>query len=372
MTVKKCDTDGCDNQVALITDKCERCSKGVSIAATEGGTATTVKAKKKKAAKPKKVKLPLLVALEFLKCAQTTGGDQPQTHVKLFGGYACAFNHIIAAGHPIQEAELNVCVNTTKLIEALKNFKTGDSITQFDQVTISLAMGDLNAKIIGINPAILLPEYFDQFTHFADNDLKDHIKALDKLTKAGKTIVESSILITENSVFACDGDMIIERVHSLQLPQKSILPKKSAQALMRIKEDLTSVGYGDKRISFLFANGAWMRTQCYTEDWPPVEEHMSDGAGAIPIPEKFFEGVEKLLPFSSGGILLCTPEGLRTNEFETASVFTMEGLPKKIWVNGAKALMLKDHVTHVLFNDDGTYHFFGECTRAALSETVAL
>lgn len=323
--------------------------------------------KKKVTRAPKKEKLQLLRALEFVNKANKKGGDATQTHTRLANGYAVAFNHIIACGYPIQETDLNVCAHTETLLKALKKFKDGDSITQSDMMTLSLRMGKIHAKIPCVNPAVIHPVEFDVATIPVTDKLIEGFQVLDKfVSKGGKSIVASSLLLRNGSMFATDLKVLVEFWHGVTLPQNSIIPKEFITAVLKVKSAAKFIGYGTDRLIITFEDNSWIRTQLYAEEWPEVDSQMPQPLATSSIPSDFFEGIEEVLPFCTDDKVYLTEHGLSSTLGATESVYSILNLPVGAYIEGSKILRLENHVrTMQISEDKKQVAFFGEFVRVA-------
>lgn len=324
----------------------------------------------KKEKKKKATKLQLLKAIEFIKVAHIKDGDATQTHTRLHGGYATAFNNTIAAAYPIVEKDLDVCAHTETLLGALKDFKHGDSITQRDQFSLAVKIGPLSADIPCTNPATVEFAQANPPEFKCDNSIKDHFKLVDKLTKtSGESVVQSSILLHGQSLYACDLEMIIEVWHGLNLKNElMVLPKKFVQAVMRSKENIVNAGYGENQFTIFFENGAWIRTQCYTETWPAVWEQLRLPETLMPIPDNFFDGVRQVLNYSNNDFVHFSGSTICARGVESSTSYDLgaDGYWPNISVNAKKIALLKGVVNQIEFSGSQV-NFYGDKVRAAIT-----
>ncbi len=308
---------------------------------------------------PKKEKLQLLKALEFMKPAQ----DKEYLYTRLHDGWATAFNRIIACGHPIVE-DLSICVNTKQMTIALKEFSQSDSITQ-QQQELKLRVGDMVANIPTVNPASIEFVTADrEHLHPISDELQKALKLLSGFISAADTVFESSVMVdTRGSAFGGNNEFLVEVFHNCILKQQVILPQTAVTAIGKVTSPGIALGYGDKRLTFFFDDDSWIRTQHYDEAYPRTEDIFKKGPTAQlwALPDDFFDKLKAILPTATENRVYMCNNALQT---DTAIKPLVWDLPD-VCVDGKKLLKLKGHVHSILLEDKSDYaHFYGDRVRA--------
>lgn len=255
---------------------------------------TTRKTKSKSSTSEK-----LIAALNFIKVAQSNKEEDVlyKKHCILHEHNAMAYDGVITVGCKIEE-DLSVCPHTFQFIAALERTKKEVSITELD--------GRLSVKSEGFSAFVpcnhepmplLLPDPavapisdtlrigFDMISGFTvDNDKKK--------------IVECSILLQANSMFATDGACMLEFWHGIDLPT-CVLPKSFVSAIMNTKKPLKAFGYSGNSCTFWFEDDSWIKTQLFDESWPDISRVFKE-CNPEPLPKGFYSALRDIEPFSDG------------------------------------------------------------------------
>lgn len=338
--------------------------------------------RKRSTTKEPDARLSLAVALDFIKVAQhdKTGDLVTKTHCRLAGGYAVAFDGVIAVGHPIEE-DLNVCPHTYRLIDALGRCKKAVAITQLDAEKLVVKSGNFRAIIPCLNPAALPYVAPDVQAGQVDDRLKEGFALLNPIVSGtGQTVVESSLLLQNNSMVATDRNIMFEFWHGINLPNGLALPKAAIAAVSKVPAKLVGIGVSDRTVTFYFDGGAWLRTQLYGEQWPNIQRVINGGDvyNTPAIPPALFEAVEAVAPFSetgvgasAGGAAIYTFDGFISSHHTegVGATYQIEGIPPGLCFSAKHLLALKNIATKIDFvGKNGITYFFGGNVRGALTQ----
>lgn len=240
-------------------------------------------------------------AINFV--SDASGGDQPyQEHARLAGNWIAATNGIMSAGHPIEE-DLALCPHIGRLIDGLNKAGSTLALTVRDNGTLMLSGDKLRAIIPCIPGEDIPPVAPDPNIAAIDDKIKEGFaKLLPLLKHEAERTLEISILLRNNSMFACNGTVIFEFWHGIDLPPWGMaIPKSLAAAVAKQSKKLVGFGFSNTSVTFYFEDGAWVRSQLYKNDWPNVDELFSAAAYPAPVPEGLFEGVAAIENFSKDG-----------------------------------------------------------------------
>jgi hypothetical protein len=311
----------------------------------------------------------LIEALKFVSLAQKKDGNPFQTHCLIANQTIVAYDGVLTAGVKIEE-DLSVCVNTLKLIDALERCNKTVSITQVDMARLKVASGAFSAFVPCYHEdmPLLVPDSpicdiddrlktgFDMIAHLSD----------DKEQK----VVLSSILLKSGSMCSTDGACLLEYWHGIDLPEL-ILPTSFISAIMKVKAPLAKFGYSGNSITFWYENGAWIKTQVYDEEWPPLDHILNQETKPLPLQKGFFEGVMALEAFAEGKeaakVIYFYENELRTSRTEgEGATYQVEGLPFGPAFSIKKLKRIQHCVKSVdWFSSTGAY-FFGDNLRGVL------
>jgi hypothetical protein len=244
----------------------------------------------------------LAEALNFVGVASNESGLPFQAHSRMAGHWIVATDGAMTAGHLIEE-DLAVCPHTGRLIDALNKAGATLALTARDNGTLMVA-GDKLKAIVPCIPGDTIPAVGpDPNCATIDDRIKEGFAKLVTLLKleADRTF-EMSILLRNNSMFACNGNVIFEYWHGIDLPPWGMsIPKAFVAAVAKQPKKLTGFGFGNASVTFYYEDGAWIKTQLFRNDWPDVDKLFAVTAFPAPVPDGLFEGVAAIASFSEDG-----------------------------------------------------------------------
>lgn len=326
-------------------------------------------------AKEKPPQSSLAVAIEFIKAAQVNKDTDVahMSHCRIANGFAVAFDGVVAMGHPVEEVDLSLCPQTHKLGAALSRCKSALSITQMANNSLSIRSGSFRAVIPCLNPAALPFAGPDPRVGDLTPDIQEGFALLNPIIRgAGTTVVESSLLLNNNSMVATDRNIMVEYWHGVNLPDGLVIPKVAVTAVARIKSPPVGIGVGHRTVTFWYDNGAWLRTQLYGEEWPDIKRVIDRGDkhACNPPPPAMYEAVAATLPHSADGAVHFTDKGVASHSVaDVGSSYELGGLPSGVAFSGALLLEVEKYANVVdLAGVGGVSYFFGDRTRGALAQ----
>ena len=234
-------------------------------------------------------------ALAFVSLASRDNGEAYQAHARFSGGWLMTFDGIIAAGHPVEE-DLDCNPNTRQLLEAIAKCGKSLAITQTQGGRLSIKGDNLRA-LINCLPEDGLPQVEpDPNIAVIDDRIKRAFECVGSLvTEAGSSMVEAAILLQANSAVATDRVVAMEFWHGIDLPPNLVLPKLFAQAVLKTNKALSGFGFSDRSVTFWFEDGAWLKTQRYSDEYPGQTIQGFFNCEMFPgaVPEGMFEADRK-------------------------------------------------------------------------------
>jgi hypothetical protein len=242
----------------------------------------------------------LAEALNFVVIAS---GDDAWAHARIAGNWIMATNGTMGAGHLIEE-EFALCPHIGRLIDAINKAGATLAMTARDNGTLLIAGEKLKAIVPCVPGETLSPVSPDPQCAVVDDRIKEGFGKLLPLLKAeAERVVEVSILLRNNSMFACNGSVIFEYWHGIDLPPWGLaLPKAFVAAIAKQTKKLTGFGFSDRSVTFFFEDGAWIKSQLFNaSEWPNVDALFETEAYPAPVPEGLFEGLRAIESFSEDG-----------------------------------------------------------------------
>jgi hypothetical protein len=262
------------------------------------------RARRKKEEKPTPAK-GLLDALAFIKPCQKKKGTLEQTHCLIQGNWMVGSDGILTIATPIQE-DLQACPQSQKLEDVLKQVGEDLSITQLSETEIAVVSGGMKAVVPCTPSGTLSIAGPDPWGGDADDTLKQALKELAPIvTDGAQHAAYAAVLIHETKAVGTDGHTLLEIEHGLNLPPNVLVPKAAVQAVVKCKKALTGFGYTGPSCTFWFEDGSFIKTQLFSEQYPPWNEALNaePDAPAWPASKDFFEAVSLIGGMSQDGIV---------------------------------------------------------------------
>jgi hypothetical protein len=105
------------------------------------------------------------------------------------------------------------------------------------------------------------------------------------------------ILFRGSSAFATNNIVATEYWLGYQFPVDLNIPETVVYELLRIGEEPTLLQMDENCVTFHFSNDRWLRTQLLATTWPDVSKLLDKESNQTPLPEQFYSGLTKILPF---------------------------------------------------------------------------
>lgn len=251
--------------------------------------------------KPTANKSSLLTALEFVSCVSEKLGASYETHIGLRNNWAIAFNGIVAAGSSIVE-DIECYPHNLMLIDALSKCDENFTLTQLDNGRLSVKSGKFKAVVPCLDPALMQNAFPDPQIAPLSNKFKEAVEAVGVLaSENAQHVLTASVLMNGASVISTNRVMIMEFWHGLDLPSNVPLPKQFVAALAKQKKELVGFGFSNNSATFHFADGCWIKTQLYSDEWPDVSKILNRDANLWSIDPGFYKALDAVASFSEDG-----------------------------------------------------------------------
>lgn len=273
----------------------------------------------------------LLKAISFVGSILKDKGSAFETHICLRNQWAIGTNGVISAGHKIDE-QLEAYPQNTLFLSALSKCSEMLSITLLETNRLSIKSGKFKA---------LVPCVDSELMHFIEPDppianIDDRFKlALETVgvlaAENVQSVVTASILMNGFSLISTDRKFIMEAWHGIDLPPGLTLPKSFVAPLTKTKKALSRFGFSNSSATFYFDDGSWLKTQTYADVYPDLNTLLNKEANLWSIPDKFFEAITALEPFSDDGNIYFDDGYLRSHPSENIGAsFEITGIPKGV------------------------------------------
>lgn len=102
------------------------------------------------------------------------------------------------------------------------------------------------------------------------------------------------ILLTGQSAFVTNNVVLLEHWLPVVFPPGINLPSGTVKEMLRVNAEPVSMQIEAAAITFHYDNGAWMRSSLNAVDWPDVSRVLDREANMRPLPDGFFDAVNRL------------------------------------------------------------------------------
>ena len=309
----------------------------------------------KEKAKVSESAISLIRALEFISVAQKKVGPVPLQFCKMSNGWVAASNEILTVAHPVTE-DLEACPNTFQFLEALKEAGKDDSlsITQLTANALAVTSTAFRGLVPCVDASALQIAPPDPQRGQMTEAIKAALQACGGLVSEGAQFVAyCAVLLKSGVAVGCTGQSLIEYWHGIDLPEGLLIPKSAAYAVADAKPALTGFGFSQSSLTFYFENGAFIKTQLYSERYPDYASLFEvDKANWWPVPKEFFEGLKALEPFGNGYAFFENETLYSDESKDIASSYKVEGLPGEMAFNIRQLLNLKSRIDYIHFEKE--------------------
>lgn len=244
----------------------------------------------------------ILEALNFVVIAQEKDQLSYQTHCAIYHNRITATDGFLTASHPLPvDPNLSCAPKTHDLLKALKALKAGYDLTLTDG-TLTVSSDKTRVKV-----PVLSLDSVPQVSPDAPlcNIPATVVQALSTVAfladEKAPRLALASVLLRNYSAAATNGFALLESWHGELLPtgDKGVaIPKAGLKALLSIKQAPIQLGISDNSITFYFANGAWLKIQRFSEEWPDIDAVLNYNPSPSEVPKEFIDAIDTAAKFA--------------------------------------------------------------------------
>lgn len=325
--------------------------------------------------KPTSQSSSLLNAISFVGSILKDKGAAFETHISLKNNWAVGFNGVISAGHKIEE-QIEAYPQSQLFLNALSKCGEALSITLLETNRLSIKSGSFKALVPCVEGDLMHVIEPDLPIAIVDDRFKKALETVGVLaSENAQSVVTASILMNGFSLIATDRKFIMEAWHGIDLPPGLTLPKAFVGPLTKAKKPLAQFGFSEGSATFYFEDGSWLKTQTYADVYPDLNGLLNKQSNMWNVPDKFFEAIKAIEPFSDDGNIYFDTGFLRSHASDTVGAsFEIAGTPKGV-VYPARYLKMLDGLAEKI--DFVTPHgnaycltFQGESARGVIAGRV--
>lgn len=215
---------------------------------------------------------PFAEALKFISLSYNPKGQPHEKSCIIKNGWITSSDGLVTCGHPINlGADFNPEIDTLKtLLDSFpQNFTivAGGSTALFKSDTFQ-------SHLTCLSDADFTPRFPDPMYVTVNHTIVEGFKHLDPVSSnKGEFVAQTSVRLDSSLLSATSGKAAAQYCHGWQLPVGATIPKLAAKAVVKSGKVLIGLGYDTINVSsitFYFADGAWLKTQLFTEPYPDV------------------------------------------------------------------------------------------------------
>jgi len=305
----------------------------------------------RKKAESEETRFKLLDALEFISVTQLPIGEPNQTHCTMAQHEVVGFNGVIAAGHPIDE-DFSACPNTIAFLKSLRGRPTtGMSLTQLGDGRLVVTAPPFRSVVPVVPFGSLSYARPDPMIAPATDALKEALAVCTPIVNENAQQVALASIHSINGAFqAADKTVAIEAWHNISFPPGLLIPKKSADIILKIKQPIIGFGHSETSLTLHYDGGLWFKTQLYQANYVNFEELINVNTQYFPASPAIFTAVNAIADLSAGRVYFEGGE-VRTNAVKgEGASYSAFGLPEKRAFDIKLFRVMEPYATHLDFN----------------------
>lgn len=326
----------------------------------------------------------LTKALGFIACAQHEIGQSHETHFRLFPDRLYAADGTLTASYPINVGEINIpglgvavgCPLFARFRDALAACKETATLHGLNgKLCIQDGAGFRALVPCLTNRDVIAIVEPDRLVMPIGPSIRDALITAGKLASdSAQEMLCASVWLRPRTAVGTNRTAMLEYWHGFDLPPEGfVIPKTAINALAKLAEYPTAIGFCETSLTFFFENGAWLKTQLYSEKWPvsSTDKLLNFNVNALPLTPDFFPTVKKLKKFVEGNLLYADTREMYTEIAVDAGVMQaiVIGLTENFTqtFNIKDLLLLEEHIKLLEPRaSNGHAYFFGNNLRGVL------
>ena len=314
----------------------------------------------------------MLQALNFVKGSVSKKDFVPVlTHVHIHNGFIQAYNGAIMLCSPI-DLNLNCTPKASKFIEAVKTCKDTISMSITGTGRLSVRSKGFRSLIDCSSDPFPSVELTGERISIEGMGLVASLKDLEPLI--GEDASRKwcrGIMLDKRNAFVTNNVVMAQKWLDFEFPNRINLPHAAVNELIRIKREPVEMIVTEQAATFIYDDGAWLRSQLISEPFPDFGPVFDRAKGKpTPIPERFYEALEEVLPFTGekiNPVWIKPGEIVTSTDSELATSAEVPELEGQGCYNAAMLLMLKGLATSLDFTAyPQPASFFGDKLRGVV------
>jgi len=180
----------------------------------------------------------------------------------------------------------------------------------------------------------------------------------------------SGVLIRDGCLFATDNISLIQYWINCQASFDISIPYMAVKELLRINEQPIFVKIGERHATFKFKDDKYLTTSLRNDVWPDLGKILDKPCTQYPIPDNFFDVLQKILSFvNHRNEIYFFGDKITTSKDhdKEGTIIELPGAPEKGCYNAKSLMLLKDIAKTIdLTNYPSACLFHGDNVRGAI------
>jgi hypothetical protein len=292
------------------------------------------------------------------------------THFRIERGTVRSYNGTLAISCPIP-LDIDCCPKADAMVRAIANCQESTTIAMTPSGRLSIRSGRFRALVETIQGET--PHVFPAGEPFAfDGEaFVEACKVLEPFIGSDASRPWSNgVLLEGQSAYATNNTCLVQYWLGNAFPLRVNVPRAAIKEVLRVGEPPTHGQVDASSITFHYTDGRWIRSQLLAVEWPMdlIAGLLDQPSNPLPVPEGFFEGLEKIRGMVDGTSRVYLKDGaLRTHADHDEGAAWDVDLPAEGLYNLNMLSLLSGVVTHIdLTPYPGPALFFGDRLRGAI------
>lgn len=295
----------------------------------------------------------LIAALKFAAAAiEKTDANGLAQFVQITNNTLISQNDTFSIGVKL-ETNLDLCVHGEKLLAALNQCGPNFQMVQISAQELSVKSGNFRA-IVPVLPSDIFGQINPDISCGALNQFFfDAIEICGKLCSGkGDRAIDQTILLKDQTIVGTNGGVAVEYWHGCGFPSSISLPKKTIDAISKLKRPFLNFGVSATSLTLYFDNNTFLKTRIGALEWPSTDHmfynNMPEVEG-ISLWRGFADALRAIDKFIDNDVLVFCADTMATHAdlSHAGATYAVPGLPPGYKFSAAYWRILLPHIETV-------------------------
>lgn len=275
------------------------------------------------------------------------------THFKIEDGHVRSYNGKMAISSPIA-FNMNCNPKAETLFKAIQQCEETITLSMTPGGKLRVQSGNFRAFVELVDGETPHPLPEGDNIYFDGEEFMRMIRTVSPFVgNDASRLWANGILVRGPSAFATNNATLVEYwMGGMEFPLVCNIPGACVTELLRVNEAPTHAQVHGRSITFHYADERWIRSQLFETEWPDLAKVLNVPSNPVPMPDTFFDAIEKLRRGTVATSKIFFNNGLLSTHLEeqTGSSVEIDGLEFRGCYNIYIMSLLKGVVTHADFS----------------------